>query len=335
MLKDYNKIIQIRQTPLADVTSESIVWIYDVFSKHELDDMLRNQTPAYIVNDHFNAVETTDLPVYCAPLYLAQNTAYIVANLPETQSYKTDHIFNFMINKKQVNRFLCMKLIELFRLTNYDYTWSGVDSKFDMTDILEELHVLGTNSPINDKEKTVMLSDILIPAKFFDAGTKMGTSHINFTNTSSTWNRGLKNIFSSSAISLITESLSFQKSTLFTEKTAYAILGKTFPIWIGGGINQSQKFEAMGFDTFKDVIDHSYQHYDTLIERCYYAFERNLRILTDYKYASEIRNSMMDRLDHNQHLIKHKQVDIFCKQVIQQWPIKLQQAIDVELKTWI
>lgn len=329
------KIIHICSNPYSTVTNESIVWINDVFDQNELSDMLRGQTPAYIVNDHYNIVDTTDLPIYCAPLFLAANTASIVKNLPETQSYKTEHIFNFMINKKQVNRFLCIKLVELFELTNYDYTWSGVDSKFDMTDILEELEVLGTNSPINNKEKTVILSDIQIPTKFFDASPKINNSHINYNSNSWTWNRGLRNIFSNSAVSLITESLSFEKSTVFTEKTAYAILGKTFPIWIGGGVNQSQEFEAMGFDTFNDVIDHSYQHYDTLIERCYYAFERNLHILTDYKYASEIRNLMMDRLDHNQHLIKNKQVDIFCKQVIQQWPIKLQQAIDGELKKWI
>jgi hypothetical protein len=82
------------------------------------------------------------------------------------------------------------------------------------------------------------------------------------------------------------------------------------------------------------VIDHSYQNYDTLIERCYYAFRRNLHILSDYNYAREIRESMMDRLEHNQQLLKNKQIDNFCKQQIEQWPEDLRHDIDGELKIW-
>ena len=336
MLKDYNrKIILIRKTPRADITSESIVWINDVFSQDQLYNMLHNQSPAYIVNDTFSAVEQSNYHVYCAPLWLAHNTRLIVKNFPEYQNYQTQHIFNFIINKKRVNRFLCMKLVEMFELSNYDYTWSGVDSRFDMTNILNELTHLGKKSPLSTEQQSLLLAKIKIPQKFFHHTGITDNSHIKYPNNSWTWNHGLNNIFSGSAVSLITESLNFEKSTVFSEKTAYAILGKTFPLWVGGGIGQAQRFEEMGFDVFNDVIDHNYQHYNTLFERCYYAFKHNLHMLSDYKYASKIREATMDRLEHNQQLLKNKHVDNFCKQQIEQWPEDLQHDIGGELKFWL
>ena len=336
MQKDYTcNIIHIRKTPLAEITSDSIVWIYDVVNQAQLRDMLQGQFPAFIVNDHLSAMAPSDYQVYCAPLWLAKNTRWIVRNLPEHQDYQTQYTFNFMINKKQVNRFLCMKLVELLKLGNYDYTWSGVDSRFDMTDILAELSSLGKDSPLSITQRSFLLSEIRIPQKFFRHIGDTNTTSVKYPDNSWTWNHGLNNMFSKSVVSLITESLSFEKSTVFTEKTAYAILGKTFPLWVGGGISQAQRFEEMGFDVFNDVIDHSYQHYDTLVERCYYSFKRNLHILSDYEYASNIRESMMDRLEHNQHLLKNKHVDDFCKRQIEQWPEELQHNIGSELKFWI
>jgi hypothetical protein len=241
-----------------------------------------------------------------------------------------------MINKKQINRFLCIKFVELFELTKYDYTWSGVDTKFDLSSMLNELDQLGDRSPLTTQQKSYILSSIQIPPKFIpSAGEKRSESHITYLSNSWVWNHVVNLMFSGSATSLITESMSFQKGTLFSEKTVFALLGKTFPLWVGGGINQAQEFKKMGFDIFDDVIDHSYQHYTTLIERCYYAFERNLHILSDYDYASKIRESMMPRLEHNQQLIKNKQIDYFCRQQINQWPEELQQAIDYRVKMWI
>jgi hypothetical protein len=228
-----------------------------------------------------------------------------------------------------------MKLVELFKLTNYDYTWSGVDFQFDMTLILNELESLGKKVPFGIEERSILLSKIKIPKKFFYSPESVNNSFVSYPNNSWTWNNGLNEIFCSSAVSLITESLRFTKSTVFTEKTTYALLGKTFPIWVGGGIAQAQQLENMGFDVFNDVINHNYQFYDTLIERCYYAFKLNLHILTNYEYVSKIRESMMDRLEHNQQLLKNMQIDNFCKQKIKDWPLDLQQSIQGELHLWI
>jgi hypothetical protein len=318
------------------ISNDSVVWIGDVFDHSKLDALLKKQTPAYIVNDHYNEIEISDYKIYCVPLFLASHTKNLKSSILLEQQCSTNYTFNFMINKKQVNRFLCMKLVELFELSDYDYTWSGIDNRFDMSDILNELTTLGTKSPLTNKEKSFLLAEIQIPPKFFWLGDEKITDwNIKHNLSQTAWNYGLGKMFSNSAISLITESLSFEKGTVFTEKTVYTILGKSFPLWVGGGRLQAEKFKEIGFDSFDDIIDHSYQYYDTLIERCYYAFKLNLPLLSDLDYAKSVRNKCIDRLEHNRQLLINGQVDKFCWQQIEKWPQDLKAVIYNRLKYWI
>ncbi len=330
-------IIHARNNPYNKIDKNSILWIYDVFTEHDLYTWLNGQTPLYIVNDHCSAVNIPGQTIYCAPLWLAREMRDVVKNFNKTLLYQTKNTFNFMINKKQINRFLCIKLVEMFKLKNYDYTWSGLGNRVDMSEIINELNLIENKHLMSDAERSFLLSDVRIAPKFFQ-GTVKNVIHdvsVSYTSNSDTWNSFLHNLFSSSAISLITESLTFQTSTVFTEKTAYSVLGKTFPIWVGGGVQQADRFKDMGFDVFDDVIDHSYQHCKTLIERCYYAFKNNLHILTNFEYARKMRENHMSRLDKNLQLMQSNQIDNFCKQQISQWPQDLQNAIDNEINKWI
>ena len=80
-----------------------------------------------------------------------------------------------------------------------------------------------------------------------------------------------------SAVALISESADFQKASVFTEKTLYALMALNFPLFIGG-YGHADQLTRMGFDVFDDIIDHSYQYKETLFERCYYAFYNNLEL---------------------------------------------------------
>jgi hypothetical protein len=316
----------------------TVLWLTDTFDADLLTSILHDYQPKYIVNDHFSYIDILDKKIYTAPLHLAKILNLLVPNIDQNQIFQTRHTFNFVINKKQINRFLCIKFVELFKLSNYDYTWSGVDSRFDMTDIITELDQLQLqgNQLLSADEKSHILSDIQIPAKFFYAKDEVMTT-TGVTSSWSTlvwrWENGLNEIYSSSVVSLISESVWNQKAAIFTEKTAFAVLGKTFPIWVGG-YKQAHYFENMGFDVFHDLIDHSYQYYDTLIERCYYAFKKNLRLLTDYDYAANMRETHIVRLEHNRQLIASQQISEFCKQTIKQWPIDLQEATHNECESW-
>ena len=191
-----------------------------------------------------------------------------------------------------------IKLIEWFGLTNMDYTWSGADSNFDMSIIIQEMNSV-QNPPWSREFESFILSPIAMQKKWINTpnDTLIESTHIQTVNKKA-WHAGLDQLFSHSAVSLIAESIDYQSGAGYTEKTAYALFGQTFPIWVGGKY-QAEQFAKLGYDTFDDVIDHSYQYRDTLIERCYYAIADNLEILKNLEHATALRNNLSTRLKEN------------------------------------
>lgn len=314
------------------LTNDSVLHIYDCFSREELDKILSKGVPKYIVGDHFSwidEIEFSGLPLYTLPLYAEKDTRILANGVNFDNKITTTSCFNFIINKKQVNRFLCIKFVEYFALKNFDYTWSEVDKNFDLTYIINEIERLGDSLPMDQEIRSFILSPIqlekkiiVFPHQFID------TSAINnYGGPYWAWKNGIQHLFFNSAISLITESVSYQKVSLFTEKTVYSVLGLTFPIWVGGGYNQAKEWNKIGFDTFDDIIDHSYQGYNTLIERCYYAFTQNIDLLKDKDKAAELRLKHKDRLLKNRELLLQNQLGKFIAKEISNFPEDLQSSM--------
>jgi hypothetical protein len=233
----------------------------------------------------------------------------------ENINVETNYCFNFMINKKKISRYLCIKLVELFEFDNFIYTWSGVDNNFDCSDIIKEYNNLQVSPLTADQFSKILAPITLDPIFHMKENIEQDTDpyNIKYGGNRNSWDWGCNKLFSHSAVSLITESLNFQKATMFTEKTMYPVLGLTFPIWVGGGNQQAETWKEIGFDAFDDVINHDYQYYDTLLERCVYAFTLNKRILTDIDYASSMRNSHLQRLKNNRSLLLSGQLSKYTK----------------------
>jgi hypothetical protein len=144
------------------------------------------------------------------------------------------------------------------------------------------------------------------------------SSIANYGNNAWVWNNIVGDIFSKSAVSLISESISYEKIINYTEKTLYSMAGLTFPIWVGG-YKQADLWKQHGFDTFDDVINHDYQYYDTLLERCFYAINDNLQILTDLDYARDKKQQNMERLKQNWSLLQPN-IQGFCNNSLLKLP---------------
>jgi hypothetical protein len=102
-------------------------------------------------------------------------------------------------------------------------------------------------------------------------------------------------------------------------------LGLTFPLWIGG-YGQADEWRKLGLDAFDDVVDHGYQYYDTLIERCWWAFALNIDLLTNKEKAADLRQLNATRLIANRDLFLQ---DHLAKQndlTISTWPKEIQDA---------
>lgn len=326
-----SKLISSLKWANTKIEPSDVLHIYDVFNLDRLNFYLKAGQPKYVVSDHWATVDLPGQTVHCAPLWLTDQLELF--NHVTFDDPTTLHTFNFMINKKQVNRHLCLKLVELFKLTDYDYTWSGITSDFDMSDIINELNLLEDSSPVNSAQRSFMLTPVDIKPKFIEfPGNSFGTyAVINYGGNRWTWDNGLAKLFLTSAISLITESVKFEKGAVFTEKTAYSVLGLSLPIWIGG-YQQATQWKHMGFDIFEDIIDHSYQNYSTLFERCYYAFADNIELLTNKERTKKLRLELMPRLEKNRNLLLNHQLTRYCKQEISTWPIDLQTHIPEILK---
>ncbi len=353
------------------LTNDHVLHVYDVFDQQYINQILKKGTPGAIVSDHLLKPPYSDpIPFFGLPLWVANNTSIIIDGYKFDDNISTINCFNFMINKKQINRFLCIKFVEWFKLSNFDYTWSALDQKFDMSDILTEIALLGNQSPLDQATKSFILSPIKLEKRFIEFSEQTLTAtdgvknhgvdrwgnnglnkmflspppHIkvsvpasaqmwveNYGGNSWTWRNGLNKMFLSSAISLITESLKFEKTATFTEKTIYSVLGLTFPIWVGG-YNQATEWKNIGFDVFDDIIDHSYQSYDTLIERCYYAFANNLDLLSNKDKSAKLRLLCKDRLLKNRNLLLNNQLEIVVNNKISTYPQELQLCMPEILK---
>jgi hypothetical protein len=325
---------------LTTENNKRILHIEDVITHEELRQLLENQEFDYIFQDNMSELNYPGQEIYMLPLFAAKYANNGVVTKKSSKLWQdflkpctatgTKTAFNFMINKKQINRYLCIKLVEFFELTSFDYTWSGIGQNFDMATVINDLDELGTSSPITDSARTFLLLPITTQPKVISRIVNPVVTKSYIKNSIGAWGNwalGLKPMFEGSAVSLITESTSYDPSMVFTEKTLYATIGLTFPIWVGG-YHQAQNWQKLGFDTFNDVIDHSYQHYDTLIERCYYAIKNNLKILQDVEYASQLRNTHMARLQANDVLLRSGQLERFCRDTFKTWPQELQHAIN-------
>ena len=157
---------------LTTENNKRILYIQDVITHKELRQLLENQEFDYIFQNNMSELNYPGQEVYMLPLFAAITASLTVAQknsklgfLKPCIAFSTNTAFNFMINKKQINRYLCIKLVEFFKLTSFDYTWSGVDQNFDMSTILEELDKLGTSSPITEVERTFLLLPITTQPK--------------------------------------------------------------------------------------------------------------------------------------------------------------------------
>ena len=82
-------------------------------------------------------------------------------------SDRGNQCFNFLVNKKQINRYLLIKLVEYFKLTRFNYTWSGIGRQFDLTEIIDEWNMIDPlHTHFNDNLRNCILSPILLD-KFF------------------------------------------------------------------------------------------------------------------------------------------------------------------------
>jgi hypothetical protein len=314
-----------------DYDQDDILWLSDTISFETLD-ILKGMPclPKFIVGDNASEIlYDNDFKIYTTPFRGLECEFDKLKNSSFVNTIDTQYCFNFLINKKQINRHLLIKLVEYFQLDSFDYTWSGIGREFDMSQIIVEWQTDTNFQKFSKDLRVAVLSPIAMNQKFVNfqsQNIKSGGTIVNYGHNIWTWEYIFREMMTKTAVSLISESVAWQKSSVFTEKTLYAIMALTFPIYVGG-YGHADQLKRMGFDTFDDIIDHSYQYKETLFERCYYAFLNNLELLSNLEFASTMRKQHLSRLKANQNKLHQGQIKIFIDNTVSSWPSSLQEAI--------
>ena len=261
--------------------------------------------------------------------------SHCAENAPVVDVCETDHSFNFSVNISRVDRILMMKLISWFGLLDYQYSWRGDGVNCDMSPVLTELRKI--TQPWLTKQ---LKNHILAPVTEFEPRWievskvpivhEWGTSPDDLSNNVTLmWISAVKPMMEKTAITLICESSNCVGMPVshFSEKTMFSIIAATFPIWVGT-YGQADQLAEIGFDVFSDVIDHSYQYYNTALERCYHAIHDNIDILIDVDRAKELRKRHWHRLQRNQDLlIQQNLLGKYAVQQAKKLPLDIQEKL--------
>jgi hypothetical protein len=224
------------------------------------------------------------------PSFLArENTEFIQQKIQSDWSNKTV-TFNFMINKPRPHRFQLLEMIEEFRLTDYCHSLAWQTNGVN-------------NIPVTDYR--------FGPEVVMERGIRNGS----FRNAHTYQGLLQKNVFEPTCVSLITEPVYYERETIITEKTLMAMYAGTIPIWVGGwGIPDYLK--TAGFDTFDDVVDHSYQWLEDPADRCQQAIKLNLDLLRYFDITKRINWECRDRLRKNVELLETNYFRNKCLSII-------------------
>jgi len=310
-----------RQVETQELTGQ-ILLILDIFDHRVLGSIFEKfGRPNCIISDSYaNCNEEFEVPFYYANLWLdTELVRFKKQKLKLSNQANTTRCANIAVNKHQLNRYLGLKFCEIFNV-NMNYTWSGTGRNATLMSVVNDLE------GIKDKNIEPYLSKILSPINLATQWHTINYTEkndnnavINYGSNPDVWNKILFDKMSSSATSLITESMTLQKISPYSEKTLFSVLALTFPIFVGG-YSMASTWQQAGFDIFDDIIDHSYENMPTLIQRCFYAFYLNKQILTDIDYAREKRTQCLHRLQNNRQLILSDQVSKANKIQMQTWP---------------
>ncbi len=319
-----NQPLTLDRRPVSKIFSNDLVYFTDVYSQHRVNEIVNLYgCPSAVVSDIECTIRPSNLPTFFIPqLYRGfANWIYIVNNQSWPEYQTATHCFNFSINKREPVRTLILRLIEWFKFDSYQYTWSGRGAVEDMSGIVNEFQKISTSWLTEDFKTHILGPVTTIEPRWIDTNEPSDLAQGFRKHSGSSekqWQMYLPDLIGRTAVSLITEpSADFDSNFVFSERWVYTVSALTFNLWVGT-YGQAEQARRMGFDVFDDVIDHSYQYYDTVLERCYYALEKNRQILSDLDKANTYKSTRKDRLLKNRELMLSNAVAGWIDQQINQ-----------------
>jgi hypothetical protein len=205
-------------------------------------------------------------------------------SIPKIMPTKT---VSAIMNKVRPNRLILSTLLaNLFDLDNVQYSFSLSGASSPLLELKELLK--NCDYPLDTSK---ILPELWYGPRTYISNVKAFSIFL--------YNK----VFSSSAVSLITEPTFFENGCHLSEKTLMSVYSGHFMIWVGN-YKAAECAEKLGLDVFSDIIDHSYQYIAHPGKRSVEAVLRNIDLLTNLELQTDLRNSMYDRLNNNLKLMR-------------------------------
>jgi len=299
-----------------DVTGPELIMIEDHHYNEELGcypiQQLLDDSPYQhtVVFDHVLRHEgpLSRYDLIFVPAFLARTCRDFVQQNIVPDWGQRPYTFNFMINKPRLHREFLLVLIDHFKLTNYTHTlcWKKAWINPDLVDARYRPLV---RQPVSIEPRQFLLGQ----ENLLDRGLQ----YRQVRNSQNYQSFLQHELFENSCVSIITEPAFYEQETIITEKTIMALWGGTIPIWMGGW-RIADYLGDLGFDTFDDVVDHSYQALADPWDRAYYAIERNLALLQDHASLERFCSQNRERFEHNLDLVKSNIFQRQCTEMMAQ-----------------
>jgi hypothetical protein len=297
-----------------NLPATDIVYVNDHYDPIQLEQLI-GQQQSWIVSDFHWQLPYTNRPFLCYPYFLIALCNQAKQEIKPCY-YDTTSCFNFMVYKVRPLRRVFLELLQYFNLSTSCYT-------ANTGEYMKPLSITHSDPDIMKFLKYRKITPLTLSPRIISTSIEQG---YNVSHYSTFLER---NVFGPSAIALITEPIepAWDDSMNFSEKTIFAMLGCNLPIWIGG-VNQASLWASAGFDTFDDVIDHSYQTKATTIERMYYAIKNNLELLSNLNLAQTTRNKLHDRLLANQQRVFDNVINTWAESNLSKVPNNIRQGVN-------
>lgn len=134
----------------------------------------------------------------------------------------------------------------------------------------------------------------------------------------------LQKYYKTSYVEIVTETVyhDLRDLVVISEKWFSTIYGFVFPIFLAAP-GYVAILESLGFDTFKDIIDHSYDREKDPALRLHMAIQNNIKLLTNKSLATKLWKKNFQRFENNLDFYKN----YFVEQQKQQMYNEFEKAI--------
>lgn len=143
-------------------------------------------------------------------------------------------------------------------------------------------------------------------------------NHYRHNIYSKNYTEHIRQFYQSTTVEICTETYFEEPSHMLTEKTLNMILGCNFPILLCGR-DSVKHLESLGFDVFRDIVNHDYDSVDDPMQRLRLAVDLNKRLLVDQEWAQQQWIANKERFIKNAEHAKQGMYEVVRERVLKKF----------------